>query len=528
VIAVLGVALAGAAGRPAFGEGIGLWHAAGAPLGSDFGPAVTLADGRVLALSIDTEYEYSEYFAPGERAVEGEHRHLASELYEPSSRTWIPGPSPPGEGASNAIALPGGGALLLGQTICERTAPSGARAPAGEPERICRPSVAAYRLNATETQWTPVPMLVARTRPAVVRLNDGGILVAGGFGAACSPTVAFGYSCPALPSAEVFNPAAGTWTATPPMSSPRGGAAATLLSDGTVLLVGGEPSTEYVLRYNPTSKRWSTLPAPPFPLTGTTLLPLPGDRAIALGFDGGADFEGSYGGAGIRARRICRSIPEIYDAAHNTWMPAPPLPGKSPYSCSTEAVAIAGGQILLDDASVLDARQGCWSPVAKPRRLAVAATIPLLTGEALAFGVEGPTTDAETYMPGTATCSAAQETRSSLFEYIAPQGASASAASLLAHGYSFSLQIAAPGEIQVIWYSTVETNEGSMRVLLAHGHARSSAKRPVTITVRLTAKGHEVLAAEMGVTAQGTFTARGRGPVTATRPFTLQDASPRH
>lgn len=43
----------------------------------------------------------------------------------------------------------------------------------------------------------------------------------------------------ALSSAEVYDPAAGTFTSTTNLNNPRLGAAATLLDNGQVLIVGG-------------------------------------------------------------------------------------------------------------------------------------------------------------------------------------------------------------------------------------------------------------------------------------------------
>lgn len=67
-------------------------------------------------------------------------------------------------------------------------------------------------------------------------LNDGTVLVAGGFnhGPGGTPVM--------LASAEIYHPvvqSAGTWTTTSSLSTPRYSHTATLLNDGTVLVVGG-------------------------------------------------------------------------------------------------------------------------------------------------------------------------------------------------------------------------------------------------------------------------------------------------
>ncbi|HXN39823.1 MAG TPA: kelch repeat-containing protein [Solirubrobacteraceae bacterium] len=507
--------LAAAGAQPARAEVAGSWQPTGAPLSSEFETAATLANGRVLVVYVVREVE-SEEFAPGEHVEFGEHRHLASEFYEPGSRAWMPGPNPPGEAASSAVALVDGGALLFGETACEITPPD-------VPQRICSPTSSVYELGANDSEWTSAAtMHVARTRPVVVRLPDGRVLVAGGFGDPCLPTVAFGYSCPALSSAEVFNPTTGTWSLASPMPTARGGAAATVLSNGTVLLVGGSNSTEDILRYDPAADRWSTLAAPPVPLIGATLLPLPGERAIALGSEPYADFEGSLGTADTRALYTCHSIPEIYSPAHNTWTPAPPLPG-TPISCASDAILLPDGQVLTENA-LLDFHQDCWAPAGAHGSQVHGNLVPLLDGEALAFGEDGGASSAETYTPGVAKCTLAQQARANLFVNMAPQGAEATPATILDGGYRFTVQTPTRGIVRINWYSTVETVEGPTRVLIADANVRSPGGRPVEMTVKLTAKGTEVLEDEMSVTAEGTFTAKGAIPVTVavTRAFKLQ------
>lgn len=501
---------------PGWAAGIGSWQPAGSLPAAPLGPAVTLADGRVLVLELASELEQRE-FAPHEFEVLSERRYLTSELYDPRSGAWMSGPAPPGEAASTLVALPAGGALLVGETSC---------GPERRLSRICRPLAATYVLDAHELRWLPAAaMLVPRTRPATARLPDGRILVAGGFGAACTGTVAGGYSCPALPSAEIFDPATGSWSATPPMPGARGGDGAAVLSDGTVLLVGGGAQ---VLRYDPLANRWTALAPPPEQLTGATLLPLPGDRAIALGSDASASFDGSYGGAGTLALVLCRSIPEIYSVARNAWTPAPPLPGESGYDCATSAAPLAGAQILLDGA-VLDAHQRCWAPAAQAPfwRLIV----PLLGGEALGV-TEGL---AQRYVPAPVSCTQAEQLRASLFEAIAPQGEASRAARLRSRPYRFTLRPGRAGTIEVRWHAPAVVFEesgggaGAGAAVIARGHAQSAGAGPVTITMRLTSAGKQLLAnraadrypTELPLTAYSTFKAGRAAVVTLVRPFVL-------
>ena len=68
---------------------------------------------------------------------------------------------------------------------------------------------------------------VARKQHVAVRLGNGQVLLAGG------------YDNRFLEAAELFNPATGSFTATGDMTTPRVGAAASILQGGTVLIAGG-------------------------------------------------------------------------------------------------------------------------------------------------------------------------------------------------------------------------------------------------------------------------------------------------
>ncbi len=493
--------------------GVGTWQVTGSQLGAHYNErAATLANGRVLVVHSEDE----EVTPAHPTFTEG----LVTELYEPASGTWAPGPAPPGHNATTIVPLTDGGALLLGEAAC------------GPPALKCLPTTATYRLNAGDTTWTPAaPMHEARARPTVVRLADGRVLVAGGFGDSCTPRVAFGYSCAPLASVEVFDPATGTWSPAAPMPEPRGGASATLLSDGSVLLVGGGGPTEDALRYHPASGRWRTLGPTPS-LTGTTLLALSGERAIAIGSDPEADFYGSYGGAGARPLIICESIAaEIYTAAHNSWTAAPPLPGE-PTSCSTDAAQLADGQILYSAAGsryVLDAHQQCWTTTGTPATAEHHGFLAALPdGHALDFSGtvadSGPFTGAEIYTPGPQTCTVAQQTQTRIFTHLVPEGRAARVVTVLKAGYTFSLRAPRPGRLRVDWYFRRTESEGRPGpVLVAAGRAVTTRGGRLELTVRVIPAERELLERplQFQLTAKATFLARSGQVVTATRPFTL-------
>ncbi len=110
--------------------------------------------------------------------------------------------------------------------------------------------------------WKMVPsMAVGRSHHAATLLADGRVLVTGGTSADPDPSVA---RFVALASAELFDPAKNRWTPAAPLREARNGHTATVLDDGTVLVVGGAREQRTVLtsveRYDPTQNVW--LPAP--------------------------------------------------------------------------------------------------------------------------------------------------------------------------------------------------------------------------------------------------------------------------
>ncbi len=500
--------------------GAGSWQLTGSLLRTHYHEkVVTLANGRVLVMHTEDE----EVTPTHPIFTEG----LATELFEPKSGTWMVGPSPPAQNASTMLPLADGGALLLGECALG----------GGQ----CLPTSTTYRLGSSDSTWTPsAPMHEARARPTVAQLPGGRVLVAGGFGDSCAPRIAFGYSCAPLSSAEIFDPTTGTWSPTAPMPTPRGGASATLLSDGTVLLVGGSSQTDDVLRYNPASGRWTTLGPSLSSFTGSKLLSLPDDRAIALGGEPEAGFYGSYGGAGDRALPVCSSIPEIYTAAHSTWTVAPPLP-EEPISCSANAALLADGQILYanevrygkearyDARYVLDPRQQCWTTTGSPVAQHEGILSALVGDRALDLGGttnnEASVAEAEIYTPSPQTCSVAQRIQTSVFTRLAPEGMPATTATVLAVGYSFSLHAIRPGRLTIDWYYMRKEIEGRPGpVLVGAGRADPTRGGPLRLALKLTATGKRLLrshSSPLQLTAKGSFAVNGGETVTATRPFTL-------
>ena len=156
--------------------------------------------------------------------------------------------------------------------------------------------------NSSSTgNWTPAaPMNIARSFSAFTTLNNGSLLVAGGFGGA-APT-------PIISSAELYNPNTNKWTMIAPMNEGRAGALAVTLNNGTVLVTGGLGSGNSILTgcelYNPVTNTWR--------MTGSMVQPRY-DHQIVLLNDGrvfvvGGDFGGTE-----------NNVTETYNPATGSW-----------------------------------------------------------------------------------------------------------------------------------------------------------------------------------------------------------------
>jgi hypothetical protein len=100
--------------------------------------------------------------------------------------------------------------------------------------------------------WTPAaPMLAGRYAHTATRLRSDAVLVAGGVSTSGVWTM----------EAELYDPAAGAWRPTGSLLVPHAGHTATLLPSGRVLVVGGGGGSLGILRntelFDPESESWS-------------------------------------------------------------------------------------------------------------------------------------------------------------------------------------------------------------------------------------------------------------------------------
>jgi hypothetical protein len=186
----------------------GTWSATGSSLDADPLVATALPDGTLLALG-------SAYGSPA-----------VAEIYNSGSGTWTSAAAP-GNASSSATSLADGTVLAAGGDV-----------PCGEV--ACVVDGAQLYAVSTGTWASTGGMAYGRVNFTATLLANGTVLAAGGIGCA-------GASCfdayTALASAEIYDPASGVWTLTASMLQPLSGQTATLLGNGTVLVIGGVVST---------------------------------------------------------------------------------------------------------------------------------------------------------------------------------------------------------------------------------------------------------------------------------------------
>jgi hypothetical protein len=159
----------------------------------------------------------------------------STELYDPVTNTWSPGPkmSHPRAGHT-AHLLPDGKVLLVGGVSWDFVI--FVKVP-----RFLR-EVDLYD-PVTNTLAKVNPMLTERGLHSGTGLADGRILVAGG------PSGSVLNGGAPTNTAEIYDPASGQWTGVAPMAKARGLHGAARLSDGRVLVAGGADGT--LLNPNP-------------------------------------------------------------------------------------------------------------------------------------------------------------------------------------------------------------------------------------------------------------------------------------
>ena len=234
-------------------------------------------------------------------------------------------------------------------------------------------------IHAQNARWVATgPLNVPRYDHAATLLADGSVLVVGGFNEPNGGN--------ALASAERYDPLTGEWRVVASPAVPRGWVTATLLLDGKVLVVGGSERPEI---YDPVADTWSMTAdtvAPHFSHTATRLA---NGKVLILGWTG--DF----------------SVPlaaELYDPATGQWAAAGnPRWARQEYTATllvNGTVLVAGG--ISNDydpdgfvgpesqkAEIYDPATNSWREVGTPLRIDSHTATLLANGEVLIAGGSG-------------------------------------------------------------------------------------------------------------------------------------------
>jgi N-acetylneuraminic acid mutarotase len=325
----------------------GQWSAAGTlPVASSwpsqYDNAVPLKDGRVLAVGGSTSTLDAQ---------------AATAIYDPTANAWTAA-APLGTARRDFAAA----VLADGRVLVTGGIPAGQGFPST--------GLATVEIfDPTAGTWTvAADMHAARWDHSATLLEDGRVLVAGG------GNVRSSYSNLSLRSAEIFDPAIGLWTQTPPMTDARSDHTATLLPDGRVLVAGGIldcsfnwPSyLAFCELYDPAAGTWTP--------TGSLRVPRGLHQATAL-----SDGSVLVTGGGFNQLLIdgvynpfSQWICERYDPATATWSDAASMPFAR---CFHRAVALDSGDVLViggtdlatadagyQNAAVYDPIARTWTP----------------------------------------------------------------------------------------------------------------------------------------------------------------------
>jgi N-acetylneuraminic acid mutarotase len=213
-----------------FDPATGLWTLTGSlNTPRQFHQAAALANGKVLVV--------------GGLGMNGQGSFLtlaSAELYDPASGQWSPAGSLGTARFEHTVTLLADGRVLVA---------GGTATAAGGQNQGPFASAELYDL-ATNSWKAAAPMSAARDDHAATLLNNGQVLVTGGWSSSGSPSF----------TAELYNPVNDTWVAATRMRAPRAEHTATLLPDGHVLVVGGGGNWVVAEAYDPDEGTWSPAP----------------------------------------------------------------------------------------------------------------------------------------------------------------------------------------------------------------------------------------------------------------------------
>jgi hypothetical protein len=277
------------------------------------GSGVLLRDGRVLLVLTDSNHYVSTVF-----------------LFDPKTMSWTPVDAPDYQG-DELLAKPGTSKVRHYPTLTllrdGRVLLSGGRLNVVNSGTQTVVDSAALFDPVTETISPTGSMVHPRADHSATTMPDGRVLIAGGHGSCVAEDKPLtGCETPELQSAEIYDPATGTFTATGGMASARGATKGMLLPDGRVLVLpvyidSVDDGPGLVEIYDPSRRTFASAGTTPHHVLNAALLP---DGRAFVNTD-------TWAGVFDPATRLTQDAP------------APPVEGQRPAVLSDGRLMLVGG-----------------------------------------------------------------------------------------------------------------------------------------------------------------------------------------
>jgi len=193
----------------------------------------------------------------------------------------------------------------------------------------------------------------------------------------------------------------GTWASTGALNTPRTAHTATLLSNGEVLVTGGEDLAHNFLTsaelYNPATGKWT--------FTGSTATPRV-DHSATLLPNGQVLVAGGYLGVDSHYQPIYTATAELYNPSTGQWRTTGSMTVPRAFHGATllqdGKVLVAGGTNATTSAELYDPSQGTWTTTGSLPNYHLVVLVLLQDGRALAVDESGSSyTPGQLYDPST-------------------------------------------------------------------------------------------------------------------------------